>query len=189
MKMPAASATASAVMLMGCASGGAQINSRTVEPRNDPIQKVLVFFNAKSPHFTGALYTTFVAATRRRLESCGLTVSSLEFDPLEIDMKAKFAKAMAQANPDAVLLFVRNGGNLVTGSGGVSGSLYFDVEARDTKKAAPLWKARIDYRTLTQNMFTDDTQSAERFALQFTSRLAPDRLSSNCPAERVTPKT
>lgn len=183
-----AAALVCTTILAGCAAGGAQFNSRTFETGAEPLKEVLIFFNAKSPHFTGTLYTTFVAATQRRIESCGVKVSVLEYDPLELDMKAKFTKAVEQSNADAVLFFVRNGGNLVTGSGGVSGNLYFDSEASDKKRSKTIWKARIDYRTLTQNMFTDDKQSGEKFAIQFVAKLAADRLIAGCPAELTSPK-
>jgi hypothetical protein len=175
-------------ILAGCAAGGAQFNSRTYETGTQPLKDVLIYFNAKSPHFTGALYTNFIAATQRGIESCGVRVSVLEYDSLELDMKAKFIKAVEQGSADAILFFVRNGGNLVTGSGGVSGNLYFDAEASDKKRSKTIWKARIDYRTLTQNMFTDDKQSGEKFAVQFVSKLASDRLIVGCPAEITSPK-
>ena len=182
-------ALASCTVLVGCASGGAHINSRTFESGSGAVKRALVFFNAKSPHFTETLYTTFVAATQRLIESCGVAVTVLEFDPLEIDMRTKFTRTVAQANPDTVITFVRNGGNLVSGSGGVSGSLYFDAQATERKSSKILWKARVDYRTLTPNVFVDDKQSGERFASQFVSRLAADRLFTSCPAEIASPKT
>lgn len=177
-----------AAFVAGCASGGAKFNSQTHMAGSAPIKRVLVYYHAKSPHFTGALYASFVTNTRRRLESCGLAVTSLEFDPLELDMKKKIATTLERSNPDAMVKVVRNGGNLVTGSGGVSGNLYFDVEALAKRDAKTLWKARIDYRTLTANMFADDMQSGERFAAQFVARMAADGLIQGCPADVVTPK-
>jgi hypothetical protein len=172
--------------LAGCASGGAQINSRATMEGGAKVKRLFIFYNAKSPHFTGSLYTSFITTTQRRIESCGVNVTTLEFDALELDMRKKVTDAIEQANPDAVLLLVRNGGNLVTGSGGVSGNLYFDSEATDKQRAKSLWKARIDYRMLTQNMFANDTQSGERFAAQFVSRLATDQFITGCPADVVT---
>jgi carbon monoxide dehydrogenase subunit G len=175
-------------ILVGCAMGGAKFNSRTSEAGTEPFKDVLMFFNAKSQHFTGTLYTNFVAATQRRIESCGVKVSVLEFDPLELDMRAKLTKTVEQSNVDAVLFFVRNGGNLVTGTGGVSGNLYFDTEVSDKKRTKTIWKARIDYRTLTQNMFSDDKLSAEKFAAQFVSKLASDGMIAGCPIAVTTPQ-
>jgi hypothetical protein len=189
MKLSQLLGIAGTTILVGCASGGAQINSRTFQTDSEPIKRVLIYFNAKSQHFTGTLYTTFIGATQRRLESCGVAVTVLEFDSLDLDMRAKFAKTIDQANPDVVITFIRNGGNLVTGSGGVSGNLYFDAEASDKKKTKTLWKARVDYRTLTSNLFADDKQSGERFAAQFVSRIAADHLVAGCPADVATPKT
>lgn len=179
----------SAISLVGCAAGGAQFNSRTLDSGREPIKRMVVLVNAKSSHFSGNLYKSFVAGTQTRLESCNLAVSVLEFDPLELDMKEKYTKLIERDNPDAILSFLRSGGNLTTGSGGVSGHFYFDAEASDPKTSKTLWKARIDYRALTKNLFTDDQQSGERFALQFVSRLAKDQLISGCPNEVITPKS
>jgi hypothetical protein len=182
-------ALACAALVAGCASGGAKFNSQTNMADAAPIKRVLVYYNAKSAHFSGTLYSTFVTETRRRLETCGLTVTTLEFDPLDLDMRKKISTALDRANADAMVTVVRNGGNLVTGSGGVSGNLYFDVEAIGRRDAKKLWKARIDYRTLTANMFTDDKQSGERFAAQFVARMATDGVVQGCPADTANPKT
>lgn len=177
-----------AAVLAGCASGGAQINSRATEAGLQPAKRLVLFLNAKSTHFTGALYTSFVGATQRKLQSCGVSVTTVEFDPMDLDMRQKLAQTLERVDPDTLLFFVRNGGNLVSGSGGVSGSLYFDTEASDKKKSKTLWKARIDYRILTRNLFADDNQSGERFASQYVARLAADKLVVGCPADVVTPK-
>jgi len=147
-----------------------------------------MYYNAKSPHFAGTLYTAFVSSTQRRLESCGLTVTTLEYDPLDLDMKQKIAQTLQKSDPNAVVTVVRNGGNLVTGSGGVSGDLYFNAEAFDKLRSKSLWKARINYHMITKNMFADDTQSGERFAAQLVARMAADRLVTGCPPEVATPK-
>ncbi len=176
------------VLLTGCASGGAVINSQAVETTSKPVTRVLVFVNAKSQHFTGTLYSTFVEATQRRIESCGVSVTVLEFDPLEIDMRAKFDNTLKEVRPDAVIWFSRDGGNLLIGDGGVSGNLYFNASMTDGRGEKAIWRARINYSTLTQNMFINDRQSGERFAGQFVSRLASDRLITKCPAEVVDPE-
>jgi hypothetical protein len=180
--------SAGAAFLAGCASGGAKFNSQTDMSGSPRIQRVLVYYNAKSAHFSGTLYSTFVAGTQRRLESCGVSVTTLEFDPLDLDMRKKIATTLERSKPDAMLTVVRNGGNLTTGSGGTSGSLYFDVEATSKRDSKKLWKARIDYRVLTANLFADDNQSGERFAAQFVARMAADGLVQGCPTEVVNPK-
>jgi hypothetical protein len=176
-------AAGTVALVAACASGGAQINSRTNMDGAGPIKRVLVFYNAKSTHFTGALYTNFVSATQRRLESCGLSVTYLEFDPLELEMRKKLTTSIERFAPDAVITIVRSGGNLVSGSGGVSGNLYFDASAVNRQNTKTLWKARIDYRTLSQNPFVDDKQSGEKFAAQFVARMAADRLIADCPPD------
>jgi hypothetical protein len=174
-------------VLTGCASGGAVINSQTVETTSKPVTRALMFVNAKSPHFTGALYSTFVESTRRRIESCGVSLAVLEFDPLEIDMREKFDSTLRAVRPDAIIWFSRDGGNLLIGDGGVSGNLYFNASMTDGRGERTIWKARVNYSTLTQNMFINDRQSGERFAGQFVSRLAADRLITKCPADVVDP--
>src|SRR5215510_13948992 len=181
-------ALTSLAFMAGCASGGAQINSRPAAEGTEPIKRIVMYYNAKSPHFAGTLYTAFVSSTQRRLESCGLTVTTLEYDPLELDMKQKIAQTLQKSDPNAVVTVVRNGGNLVTGSGGVSGDLYFNAEAFDKLRSKSLWKARINYHMITKNMFADDTQSGERFAAQLVARMAADRLVTGCPPEVATPK-
>jgi hypothetical protein len=177
--------------LVGCAIGGAQIHSSAFDAGGAPIRRLVVVFNARSPHFTDALYAAFVSSTQRRLESCGINVTVLEFDPRdprELEMRWQLAQRGGQADPDAVLTFNRNGGKLVTGLGGTSGNLYFDAEATDSSFRESLWRARIDFRLLTRNVFADDKLSGERFAAQFVSRLAGDSLITGCPPDIVAPK-
>lgn len=174
-------------MLAGCASGGATINSKAMEAGAEPLKRVLVYYNAKSEYFSGRLYSSFVAATQRRIESCGVAVTTLEFDPLELDMRGKFTRAVEKADPDAVLVFLRDGANLVQSGGGISGTFYFNAEIKDKQRAKKLWMGRINYRSLTANLFTNDADSGEVFAAQFVSKLATDRVFSACPADVITP--
>src|SRR5262245_14703440 len=180
----------SVAFLAGCVApgGGAQISSRGEMEGIEPIKRLLIYYNAKSPHFTGTLYTAFVTSTQRRLESCGMTVTTLEFDPVDVDMKKKIAQTIMRAEPNAIVTVVRDGGNLVTGSGGTSGDLYFNAEAFDKQRSKNLWKARISYHMFTKNIFVDDKQSGERFAAQLVSRMAGDKLVTGCPPDVVTPK-
>lgn len=176
-------------LLAGCASGNAAFNSRTGDPASVPIGRVLVYFNVQSPVFTGSLNSGFVSGTKKQLESCGLQVTTLEFDPLELDMKRRFALLLLQTTPDAVLTLGRRGGRVTSGSGGTSGTLNFEAKLAEAKTNKTLWQAGIAYRTLTNNGFTDDSASGERFASQLVARLASDKAISGCPQALVAPKT
>ena len=175
----------STMILVGCASGGIQFNSQTFDSGAAPAKNMVIYFNAKSPHFTGTLYATFVAATQRRIESCSVKVSAIEFDPLDLDMQGKLNKLVEQSNADVMLSFLRDGGNLLLGPDGVSGSHYFNVDTKGKNQVNTIWKARIDFKTLTGSLFANDKLSGERFAKQFVSKLASDRVIGGCPPEVV----
>jgi hypothetical protein len=91
------------------------------------------WFQYQKPHFTDTLYSSFIAATKRRLESCNITFTLLEFNKLDLDMNSKIAKSVNWVNPDAVVPFIYVSGNPTVGRSYTKGYLNFGVEAIDPK--------------------------------------------------------
>ena len=176
-----------AALLGGCASGHASFNTRTQMDGVGPVKRLFVYLNVKSEAFDGDLRTSFIASTRAKLESCGVTVSVLEFDPLEFDMKKKTMDSVAAFGPDASLFMVRDGGNLTRGTGGVHGQLYYNLQAVDKTSGKQVWTARLSYQTLSQNMYVDNTKSGERFGAELVSQMARDHFIAGCPDVVVNP--
>ena len=174
-----------AALLGGCASGHATFNTKTEMDGVGPVKKLLVYLNVKSEAFDGDLRTSFIAATRTRLQSCGVTVSVLEYDPLEFDMKKKALDTATAFGPDASLFMVRDGGNLTRGTGGIHGQLYFNLQAFEKLQGKKIWTARLSYQTLSQNMYVDNSKSGDRFGAEFVSQMARDHFIDGCPADVV----
>jgi hypothetical protein len=175
--------------LGGCASGGAEFNSKTDMAGVAPPKRLFVYLNVKSQAFNDRIDAGFAETTQAQLQACGITVTMMQFDPMSMDMKKAFTDAAVAFHPDAVVMMSRDGGNLTTGNGGVSGQLYFNAKGFSADATKTLWTARINYRTLSSNMYVDDHLSGERFGKQFVSRMAQDGFVSGCPANVVHPET
>ena len=179
--------TSLVALLAGCASGHATFNTRSQMDGIAPIKKLLIYLNVKSNAFDGDLRTSFVATTRTRLESCGVSVSILEYDPLELDMKKKAMDTAAAFGPDASLFMVRDGGNLTNGPGGTVGQLYFDLKAYEKVGNKQIWAARTSYQAVLHNMYVDDKLSGARFGGELVAQMAKDNFVQGCPPDVVNP--
>lgn len=176
-----------AALLAGCASGHATFNSRSQMEGMPPIKKLFIYLDVKTAAFDGDLRTSFIDTTKTRLEACGVSVSVLEYDPLEMDMKKKAMDSSVAFGPDASMFMVRDGGNLTRGTGGTFGQLYFNLRAFDKTSNRQIWAARTSYQTLIHNMYVDDKLSGERFGGELVAQMAKDNFIQGCPPEVVNP--
>jgi hypothetical protein len=176
-----------AALLGGCASGHATFNTRSQMDGIAPVKKLLVYLNVKSAAFDGGLRTSFIDTTKTKVESCGIAVSIVEYDPLELDMKKKAMETAAAFDPDASMFMVRDGGNLTNGSGGTYGQLYFDLKAYEKTSSKQIWAARTSYQTLIHNMYIDDKLSGARFGGELVAQMAKDNFIQGCPPDVVNP--
>ena len=171
-----------ASLLAGCASGSAQFNTRSYERTAEPVKRLVFNAIVRSSDFDGPLHDAFVQEVRDRIASCGIIVTTLVNTGTDAEMKRKAGQAIRENQAELLLTILRQGSNLVRGAGGRRGSIYFETKAWDTRTNKLAWQAKIDYHVGAEN-----EASGARFASQFVSRLATDKVITGCPANVVSP--
>lgn len=173
---------ASMVYLSGCASGGGAFSSKVNSENIIPIKKVFFLTDAKNQYFNATLNAGFESSLRENLSSCGIDLSILQVDRLDLDFDKTLKNSMESYVPDAFLVMRSDGGNVVTttGGGGDSGTLYFNLGMNNyaTKKA--IWVSRLGYNFLTNNMFSSDKDSGALLGDQLYNRLVVDKVIPDC---------
>ncbi|HEX7026645.1 MAG TPA: hypothetical protein VF268_05345 [Gammaproteobacteria bacterium] len=168
------------ICLGGCASGGATFSSKINAENMIPIKKLFFLTNAKNKYFNETLNAGFETSLKQNLDTCGVDALIYQYDKMDLDFKANLKKSMDEYAPDALMTMRSNGGNVVTGSGGNSGTLYFDLHIVDAQTQKVIWISRLGYRFLTANMFSSDRASGERLGDELYNRLVTDGILQGC---------
>lgn len=166
--------------LTGCASGGGTFTSKVNSENIVPMKKIILLSNAKSEYFNESLNSGFENSFTNYLRSCEIDLLIHQYDKMDLDFTENLNHKKAKFSPDGLLVMKSNGGNIVNGSGGISGTLYFDLLLSDEKSKENIWVSRLGYKFLTANMFSDDALSGERLGRQLYERLITDKVLKGC---------
>ena len=165
----------------GCASGSVNFNSTVNLTSFEPIKKLLILTNMKGTYVNDGIYSGFSLAMETRLAACGVDLDFFVINPMDLDPMAEMKKVLERFQPDVAMTIANDGGDVTTGSGGTSGTIYMNARASDERTKQRIWSARIGYSFLINNMFSDDLASGEKFGNDFVDRMVSDKILGTCP--------
>ena len=176
------------ICLSGCASGGGAFSTKVIPENIIQIKKIFFLTDAKNQYFNAALNSGFESSLKQNLSSCGIDLSILQLDKVDLDFNKTLKNKMESYAPDVVLTIRSDGGSVTTGSGGDSGTLYFNLGLSNYLTKKPIWASRLGYGFLTNNIFSSDKESGVLLGDQLYNRLVVDKVLPNCTPKVKKPK-